>query len=157
MKIRIVVPGEPQQWKRALSQGARRYEHPDCTAYKEKIRLYARSVIRAMQPLNVPCGLFVAAIEQYPKSVKSAQRTWLESGGLILKETTPDTDNFSKMIADSLQPIVITDDKIFSFMHGAKFIGKMPRCIIDIWTLGKLQWTPESLDEMVTELQRMTA
>lgn len=151
--IEFTVPGEPQQWKRALSNGGRRYTHPKCTTYRERVQVYARAAMKGRQPLDCACGLFVTVVESAPKLPPKDSRLWINSGGCEVSVLTPDEDNYIKMLSDAVQGVIITDDKRFSFMGGIKLRGRDPHCIVTVWPLAKIHWTEKSVAEFAEAIR----
>lgn len=76
--------------------------------------------MRGKKPLDGPVELVVVAVYEWPKSWSIKRRA--QSAGW--KTSKPDADNIGKLISDSLNCLVWTDDAIVARLEVQKVYGK---------------------------------
>lgn len=97
--IDFTVPGAPVPWKRAKSNGKRRYTDPRHAEQAEAVRTLALAARPKLQPLAVPMALRVVV---YLK---------LAAGySLPVNKRSGDHDNYGKLVADALEGIAYEND-----------------------------------------------
>lgn len=83
------------------------------------IAQFARAAMRGKQPLDGPIELTVVAVYEWPKTwsrnKRTAQGCW--------KTSKPDADNIGKLISDSLNCLVWTDDARVARLEVQKIYG----------------------------------
>jgi Holliday junction resolvase RusA-like endonuclease len=82
-------------------------------------------------PFNGPCELFTTIYRQIPNSF-TAPKIALAELGYIKPTSTPDYDNYIKLISDSLNGIAYTDDAVVTFGQVDKKFSRRPRTEIVI-------------------------
>lgn len=101
------IPGKPNAWQRARSNGKVRFDSPEQTRNKALIAQIGAAAMQGRQPLEGPLEVHVAAFWLYPKSMsKKVRGTY----GSHFHTSRPDSDNLGKLIGDALNGIVWRDD-----------------------------------------------
>lgn len=122
MKFELIVPGEPipQGRPKFSTQGGfvRAIDPPKSRNQKQLIALMARQKMINGQMLQGKLKLTVKVYCHYPKSwSKKRIASDLNTG----KETRPDTDNYIKLVQDSLNKVVYQDDSNIVEINASKY------------------------------------
>ena len=95
MAIKFSVPTEPVPFKRARTNGKRRYNDPRNSDFKYYVGLHAKVAMNGRSPFDGAIRLHVKVFTKYkPTSLKSG-----------------DWDNHGKAISDALNGICFLDDR----------------------------------------------
>lgn len=115
----VTVPGEPVAWKRAGSNGTRRYKQADVAAQQTAIVLMFRS--------------------SRARPIDGAVRVDLCFHVVGSAIADPDVDNFAKLVLDALNRVAYPDDRYVVELR-AKIIGDSddPRTEIVVQPAGEL-------------------
>ena len=93
--IKFSVQTEPVPFKRALSNGKRRFNDPRYSDFKYFVGLHARVAMQGRAPFTEPIKITVNVFTKYqPESLKSG-----------------DWDNHGKAVSDALNGICFVDDR----------------------------------------------
>ena len=92
--IKITAPLEPVPFKRALSNGRRRFNDPRYVEYKEAVGLFARRAMNGAAPLTGAIKISVTV----SRNLKPSSRNF------------GDADNHLKAVLDALNGICYVDD-----------------------------------------------
>lgn len=104
--IKFVVPTEPVPFKRALSNGKRRFNDPRYSDYKYFVGLHARVAMQGQAPFDGAIRINVTVSTKY-------QPTSLKAG---------DVDNHLKAAMDALNGICYRDDR--QIVEGHVYLSK---------------------------------
>ena len=107
LPIKFSVPTEPVPFKRALSNGKRRYNDPRYTDFKLYVGLHAKVAMQGRAPFTGAVKLTVNVFTKY-------EPTLLKAG---------DWDNHGKSISDALNGICYRDDRQIIEGHVYLFKG----------------------------------
>ena len=107
LTIKFSVPTEPVPFKRALSNGKRRYNDPRYTDFKLYVGLHAKVAMQGRAP-------FAGAVKLTVKTFTKYEPTLLKAG---------DWDNHGKSISDALNGICYRDDRQIVEGHVYLFKG----------------------------------
>lgn len=124
----VVLPGRPVPWKRARSNGSRRFTDPEYATWKNEYQWAAR-IAHGSTPWVVPV---VAVLMVAPDGVWSqftppeyfagVQFPYLHDRVKHMRKS--DLDNHQKAVGDSAQGIVFKDDRQIIAWY-ASFIGSI--------------------------------
>ena len=133
MEIVITVPGEavPQARPRVTHCGT--YDPPKCRAYKQKVALYAKTVMRGKKPLSGALNLDVVVYRSIPKSW-TKKRRFAAAAGDVDPTTKPDIDNLLKGLMDAMSGIVWNDDSQVVNVMAEKVYDTKPRAVVKVST-----------------------
>lgn len=93
--IKFTVATEPVPFKRAMSNGKRRFNDPRYSDFKNVIGLHARVAMQGRAPLSTPIKITVKVFTKYaPDSLRAG-----------------DWDNHGKAVSDALNGICFADDR----------------------------------------------
>ena len=105
--IKFTVATEPVPFKRAMTNGKRRFNDPRYSDFKNVIGLHARVAMQGRAPLSTPIKITVKVFTKYaPDSLKSG-----------------DWDNHGKAVSDALNGICFADDRQIVDGHILLFKG----------------------------------
>jgi Holliday junction resolvase RusA-like endonuclease len=93
------------------------------------IRQMAHDAMAGRPLIDGPCELTIYAIWLWPASMSRRKRA---APGANLKTTRPDAGNIAKIIEDSLNAIVWTDDARVSDTHIFKRYGDRPGLTVEV-------------------------
>jgi Holliday junction resolvase RusA-like endonuclease len=120
------IPGDPvaQARPRAtrFEKGIRLYDTTKVADYKS----YAKLCIAQVKPAE----LFSDAVEMQIDVYVQKPKSW--SKKRIYAETKPDADNFCKLICDTCEGLVYTNDSRIVDLHVRKHLSDNPRVEIEI-------------------------
>jgi len=119
-EVAFIVPGGPVPFARAGSNGKRRFTPPKQAGFMTLVKHCASLAIGTRPLLDGPLELSVVAQYQWPKSMSAKKRAF---PGAEWKSSVPDWDNLGKIISDSLNGIVWTDDARVAAGHVWKKYG----------------------------------
>lgn len=95
MAIKFSVQTEPVPFKRAMTNGKRRFNDPRYSDFKYFVGLHARTAMQGRAPFTEPIKITVNTFTKYkPESLKSG-----------------DVDNHLKAVMDALNGICFVDDR----------------------------------------------
>lgn len=95
MAIKFSVQTEPVPFKRAMTNGKRRFNDPRYSDFKYFVGLHAQAAMQGRTPFTEPIKITVNVFTKYkPESLKSG-----------------DWDNHGKAISDALNGICFVDDR----------------------------------------------
>ena len=124
--IAFYIPGPPVPWKRARSNGARRYTDPKMGAYQAHIRGSAKTDgALPDKPITSPLAVSLDVAIGIPKSW-SKQKQMQALTGALLPTSTPDLDNLQKQIGDALNGHLWGDDAQIVNWQASKRYGLAP-------------------------------
>jgi len=114
--------GKPVPWKRTSGSGKRRYTEPAYRAWKDSFGWAAKAAHEG-NPWNESCAV---AIQVASDGVKAVFVLLSTETGLVLspiverpKGVRGDIDNYVKAVMDSVQKIVITDDRLIVAVYAS--------------------------------------
>lgn len=105
--VLFVIPGKPNAWQRARSNGRVRFDSPEQAKNKSTIEQIGAAAMAGRPPLEGPLEVHIAAFWLYPKSMSKKRRS---TYGSHFYTARPDADNIAKLIGDALNGIVWRDD-----------------------------------------------
>lgn len=105
--VLFVIPGKPNAWQRARSNGKVRFDSPEQTRNKALIEQIGAAAMNGRPPFEGPLEVHVAAFWLYPKSMSEKRR---RTYGSHFYTSRSDADNIAKLIGDALNGIVWRDD-----------------------------------------------
>ena len=106
--IKFSVPTVPVPFKRAMTNGKRRYNDPRYSDFKNVIGLHAKLAMQGQAPLTAPIRITVKVFTKYePDSLRSG-----------------DWDNHGKAVSDALNGICFVDDRQIIDGHVLLFKGE---------------------------------
>lgn len=127
------IPEQPIAWARAgyNKKTLIIYEDEKRNKYKERIRKIVKDRMEdyGTQVMTDAVIGYVIFCFEMPKSWSKKKR--LECCGKYVT-AKPDKDNLEKMVWDSLQPLLIQDDKQVVDIHSKKIWGERGYTLIDI-------------------------
>ncbi len=124
--IAFYVPGPPVPWKRARSNGKRRYTDPKMGAYQAHIRGSAKmDGALPEKPLDGPLAVALDVAIGIPKSWSKRKQEQALTGAL-LPTSTPDLDNVQKQLGDALNGVLWVDDAQIVNWQASKRYGLAP-------------------------------
>jgi Holliday junction resolvase RusA-like endonuclease len=133
--ISFVVPGVPigKGRPRFSRQGGKVRTHtPEKTAnYESLVKLAASQAMAGQSLLKRPVALLLTMHMPIPSSW-SKKRQDLALRGLIGATVKPDLDNVCKSIADAMNGIVYTDDKLIVSATIVKQYGTVPHVAVRV-------------------------
>ena len=129
--ISIEIPGEavPQARPRVTRWGT--YDPPRCRAYKEKVGIYAKAIMRGREPLDGPVKMIVTVSRGVPKSWSKKKKAEAMAG-TVYPTTKPDIDNILKGLMDALKGIVWRDDAQVISVEASKEYAEHPRVWVHV-------------------------
>jgi len=127
--IRFEVPGTITPWARAGGRGHIRFTPGPQRSFMADIKQAARDAMGDRRLIDGPCEMKVLAVWLWPKSLTPRRRNM---HGAEYKRSVPDADNISKIISDSLNLIVYTDDARVSDLHVFKRFGDRPGLTVEV-------------------------
>ena len=111
----VVWLGKPVPWKRTLGSGNRRYTHPEYRAWKDDFGWAAKQA-HVGEPWNHPTSVWIVVA---PDGVRARfTPAWIGEDCVFApaaerpKGLRGDLDNYVKAVLDSVQGIVIEDDRL---------------------------------------------
>lgn len=132
------VPGEP------VAQGRPRfsrrggfitaYDPVKSRNYKGAVRLMVQRQMQGKKIIEDGCKATIDIFRGIPVSWSKKKRTEALAGK-IRPVTKPDTDNYIKIILDSLNSIVYKDDNLILEITARKWYSDTPRVLVKIETL----------------------
>lgn len=129
MVIEFVIPGDPVAFARAGSHGKRRFTPSKQANYMTAVKHFAGLAMSGKQLLDGPVELCVQARYLWPKSMSAKKRIL---PGAEWKPSVPDWDNLGKLVSDSLNGIVWTDDARVVSGHVWKKYGDRAEILVRI-------------------------
>ncbi len=117
--LRIEIPGEPVSWARAGQNGRFKYTPKKQAIAMDVIRLQANRVMAGNELLTGPLELRALFVYQWPKSWSEKKR---KTAGAHFKTSAPDIDNLAKLLKDSFNKFVWTDDAIVARARDRKAV-----------------------------------
>lgn len=130
--VRFTVPGTIVPWARAGGRGHLRFTPAPQRSFMGAIRSLASEAMDGRPLIDGPCEMKILAVWPWPKSLSPGRRA---RPGAERKATTPDADNVSKIVKDSLNAIVFTDDARISDLHVFKRYGTTPGLTVEVRAL----------------------
>lgn len=127
MTLRIEIPGDPVAWARAGHNRFRKFTPKKQAIAMDVVRLAATRTMGARQALAGPLHVSAKFIYAWPASWSDKRR---KAAGAHWKTSRPDPDNLFKLVADSLNAIVWTDDAVIASASIEKQFGMRPMTII---------------------------
>ena len=131
--VEFTVPGNAVPWARAGGHGHIRFTPAPQRSYMGVLRHYASEAMGDKPLFDGPCRLMVVATFQWPKSTPKKVRAL----GKARKKTKPDLDNLVKIVKDSLNGIVWTDDARVCDERSSKWLGEKPGLHVWIQEIGE--------------------
>jgi Holliday junction resolvase RusA-like endonuclease len=131
--VSFFVPGKPLAFRRAGTNGKRRYTPASQASYMRAVGLIASRAFAGIGPLPGPLRMTVAACWAFPKSYTAADRL------RRFMTSVPDADNVGKLIADSLNEIAYADDAQICELHVSKRFGAIAGVTVSIEQLEPAQ------------------
>lgn len=132
------VPGEP------VAQGRPRfsrrggfitaYDPAKSRNYKVAVRLMVQQQMQGKKIIEDGCKATIDIFRGIPASWSKKKRTEALAGK-IRPVTKPDTDNYIKIILDSLNSIVYKDDNLILEITARKWYSDTPKVLVKIETL----------------------
>jgi len=124
--VSFFVPGKPLAFRRAGTNGVRRYTPAAQASYMRAVGLIASRAFAGIGPLPGALRMTVAACWSFPKSYTAADRR------RRFMTATPDADNVAKLIADSLNEIAYADDAQVCELFVSKRFGPIEGVTVSI-------------------------
>lgn len=132
------VPGEP------VPQGRPRfsrrcgfitaYDPAKSRNYKEAVRFKVKEQMRGKKIIDSGCKATIDIYRSIPVSWSKKKRVEALNGK-IRPVTKPDTDNYIKIILDSLNSIVYKDDNLILEITARKWYSDVPKILVKIETM----------------------
>lgn len=107
MIIEFTIPGNPVAFARAGARGKRRYTPAPQANFMGSVKHIAALAMKGASLLDGPIELSIDVRYQWPKSISPKKRAL---PGANWRCSVPDWDNLGKIVSDSLNGIVWTDD-----------------------------------------------
>lgn len=126
------VPGDIVPWARAGGRGHVRFTPRPQRDFMAVIRQFATDAMNGRPLIDGPCELTIVATWPWPKSMSNRKRGL---PGAHFKTTKPDAGNVAKIIEDSMNAIVWTDDARVSDTHISKRYGDRPGLMVQVRAL----------------------
>lgn len=138
MKIKFIIPGEPQGKSRPrvvrVKSGRSMSYTPDKTvAYEELVRqrFLAEAQGRRFAD-DAPIDIIITAFLSIPKSA-SKQKQMLMTSGALFPQKKPDLDNIMKIVCDALNGFAYRDDaQIVNAKIGKRWSSDIPSVWVTI-------------------------
>jgi len=124
--MKITIEGQPKSQKRHRTNGYRRYD--PSAKDKKTIRKHLLP-IKPPKPLEGKFGVTIRAFFETPKSWSKKKRKEHEGR---FRDKTPDCDNISKILFDSMNDYILKDDKMIVHSSVTKYYSVNPRTEIEI-------------------------
>jgi Holliday junction resolvase RusA-like endonuclease len=118
--ITIEVPGLPVAFARSGGNGKVRFTPKKQRGAMADLKLFAANAMRGREPFRGPLAAFMAFTWPMPASWPKRRREAPESRW---RTSRPDADNLCKLVLDSLNGIVFTDDAIVAHVAISKLYG----------------------------------
>ena len=111
----VVWLGKPVPWKRTLGSGNRRYTHPTYRAWKDDFGWAAKQAHEG-EPWGHPTSVWIRVTSDGIRARFTPLGTRVKYDPMLItvrpKGLRGDLDNYVKAILDSVQGIVIEDDRL---------------------------------------------
>lgn len=133
MKIEFTIPGVPTAWARARTNGKRHFTPGKQRHAMAVVESLAWEAMKGEAPMDGPLTMSIDAVWQFPTSWSEKKKNALLAQ---YKTSRPDADNVAKLIADSLNGIVFTDDAQVVNLHVFKCYGPSAMTRVTIQKLG---------------------
>ena len=117
--ITLMIEGDPVQWARAGRSGKFSFTPKRQAIHMDVIRIAAARVFKG-PPLEGPLSVAVNFIYQWPKSLSEKKR---RIAGAHWKTSRADLDNCFKIVGDSLNKVVWSDDAQITELRLTKQFG----------------------------------
>lgn len=130
--VLLVIPGKPNAWQRARSNGKIRFDSPEQTRNKALIEQIGAEAMNGRPPLDGPLEVHVSAFWLYPKSMSEKKR---RTYGAHFFTSRPDADNIIKLVGDALNGIVWRDDSQIVTLQVSKRYAITPQTVIRVHPL----------------------
>lgn len=130
MKIKFIIPGEPQGKARPRVVRTHAYTPAKTVAYEELVRqrFLAEAHGRRFGD-DAPIDIIITAFLSIPKSA-SKQKQMLMTSGALFPMKKPDLDNVMKIVCDALNGIAYKDD---AQIVNAKICKRWSSDIPSVW------------------------
>lgn len=115
--ISFTVPGKPQPWRRARTNGKRHFKDAKTKANQTAWAWACRTAMGSSAPMDGPVCATVVARFAMPRANKATRSAML--AGEIMPTCTPDSDNVAKNL-DSLNGVAFVDDAQIVSLHVTK-------------------------------------
>lgn len=129
--IKFIIHGDPIAWARAQKSGKIHFTPKRQREYMDVVRAYAMEAMRGRAPIDGGVYAFMRFQYEFPKSVPIKDRTVGR-----MKTTRPDFDNLAKIIADSCNGIVYTDDARIGSITIQKIYHETAQTLVCMWSDG---------------------
>lgn len=106
--IRFTVPGKPQPWRRARTNGKAHFKDAKTKANQAEWSWACRTAMGARPPISGPVSVLVFARFAVPARANKTNRAAMLAGR-VAPICVPDADNIAKNL-DSLNGLAFTDD-----------------------------------------------
>jgi Holliday junction resolvase RusA-like endonuclease len=106
--IAFTVPGKPQPWRRARTNGKSHFKDARTKANQNAWAWACRGAMGAALPIGGPVAVDVVARFAVPVRTNKANRAAMLAGQ-VMPICTPDADNIAKNL-DALNGVAFTDD-----------------------------------------------
>lgn len=130
--VRFTVPGDIVPWARAGGHGHIRFTPGPQRSYMAAIRTMAADAMQGQALFDGAVELTITATWLWPKTTSKKRRAEPTADH---KTTRPDAGNIAKLIEDSLNAVVWTDDARVSDTHIFKRYGDKPGVTIEVRAL----------------------
>lgn len=130
--ITLHIPGDIVPWARAGGRGHLRFTPKPQRDFMGTVRSMAAAAMGERRLIDGAIELTITAVWQWPKGISPKKRLL---PGADLKTTRPDAGNVAKIIEDSLNAIVWTDDARVSDTHIFKRYGDKPGLTVQVRAL----------------------
>ncbi len=142
---RFVVPGDPQPWRRARTNGPQRFTDPRSKSHADAVR-WAWRAAGGPTVGTGPCLLEVTARFRRPPSHLLADGVALSAAGQRVLPGRGDSDNFTKAIMDYLNGFAWADDRQVVSQSGTRVWTRgLPETVVSfspVVLIGDDVWMP---------------
>lgn len=131
--IRFEVPGSIVPWARSGGgRGTPRFTPKKQRDFMATIRQFGADARPGNGLIDGPIELKILAVWPWPQSISRRKR---DLPGANLKRSVPDADNISKIVKDSLNCVLWTDDARICDLHVFKRFGDRPGLTVEVRAL----------------------
>lgn len=123
--ISFSIPGKPEPWRRARTNGKRHFKDAKTAANQSAWGFSAKAAMRGAEPLSGALTVVIVARYPIPISASKAKRAAMISGE-IRPTVRPDLDNIVKNL-DGLNKVAFGDDAQIVRLITDKVYSETPR------------------------------
>lgn len=139
-EIHFEIIGKPYgKGRPRFTKSGHTYTPKETTSYENLVKLSYQQQCNGKR-LDGAIIANIVAVYPIPKSASKKKRAEMIDGK-ILPQVKPDCDNVAKTVLDALNKIAYDDDSQVAMLIVTKMYGEVPRVVVDLDNLEKLEAT----------------